>query len=187
MPAEAQLILNIDPNTDELFFTGTDSGTPDTFTVNLPGATISLSGIEFGAPATFSEGASAEIFLSTVVSATGSNSTSNARFSADPSAGGATNFQLRFANTSQTTLTGNSVRNSLSGINLPPSFLDHLATLDGVVLPRIAFQGDFSGVQGTGFESISINVLESTAVPEPSSLAVLALTGLTLVGRRRRS
>lgn len=177
VPVQAGLILNVGPTSGDLFFTGTDSGTPDfgftadggeDYVVNfrlgdgnflisdsssLSGAVNGGSGVTLLAATTGPAGPLDELFI-----------------------------QLALSSGGQQTLTGTGPGASVSAFSNPDSFA-FLQTFTGQTLTRVIDSNTGSST-GTGFESLQI--VSTNTVPEPGSLTVLALAGLSLVARRRR-
>jgi len=170
VPVQAGLTLNVGPTSGDLFFTGTDSGTPDfgltaigeAYFVNfqlgnggflstdfgsLSGAVNGASNVELFAGTTAPDGPLDELFL-----------------------------QLTLSSGGQQTLTGTGLGAVVSAFDNADS-VAFLQSLDGQTLTRVTDSG-------TGFESL--HIVSTNTVPEPGSLTVLALAGLSLVARRRR-
>ena len=91
-------------------------------------------------------------------------------------------IQLALSSGGQQTLTGTGPGASVSAFSNPDSFA-FLQSLAGQTLTRVIDSNTGSST-GTGFESLQI--VSTNTVPEPGSLTVLALAGLSLVARRRR-
>lgn len=188
--AEADLIINFDPNSNELFFSGQDSGTPDVSIAlvsdgNYGIAEVEVFSISFGA-AIGDPPLDAINFQippgSSALTADGVGILGT--FTSIPGVGFDSGITLgipRLENGELVTIIGNEdVRFDISRSGADD--LAFLASLDGTTVSRFT---PFGIPAGTGFEEVRVNVLP-VAVPEPAAATLLALTGLTLSCRRRR-
>jgi len=188
--AEADLIINFDPNSNELFFSGQDSGTPDVSIALVPDgnygiAEVEVFSISFGA-AIGDPPLDAINFQippgSSALTADGVGILGT--FTSIPGVGFDSGITLgipRLENGELVTIIGNEdVRFDISRSGADD--LAFLASLDGTTVSRFT---PFGIPAGTGFEEVRVNVLP-VAVPEPAAATLLALTGLTLSCRRRR-
>lgn len=169
VPVQAGLTLNV-PTSGDIFITGTDSGTPDSaFTFNGSAFVVDFQlgsggflSTDFGSLSGAVNGASnVELFAGTTVP------------------GGPLDelfLQLTLSSGGQQTLTGTGPGAFVSAFGNADS-IAFLQTLGGQTLTRVTDTG-------TGFESL--HIVSTNTVPEPGSLTVLALAGLSLVARRRR-
>ena len=193
--AEADLIINFDPNSNELFFSGQDSGTPDVttaFAVDLSGGDFSF--IEVDTFSIFFGNATEDVPFNAInlqISSGSSALTADGAailgtFTSIPGEGLGAGISLgipRLENGELLTITGDEdVRFDISSSDADA--LAFLASLNGTTVSRFT---PFGGTRaGTGFEEVRVNVLPVVAVPEPAAATLLALTGLTLSCRRRR-
>ena len=165
VPVQAGLTLNVDATTGEVFFTGTDFGTPDSNSrlsfQSTPGNLFNA-GTPFLNPSLIN-GVNEPVQL----------------FTAGNTFDGPIEeviVNLTLPNNLFTLLTGSGerVNSTLGDLSLAA-----LTSFNGQSIPRVS--------SGTGFEELHIvDVNAPAAVPEPGSLTVLALAGLSLVARRRR-
>jgi hypothetical protein len=199
-PAKADLVLTVDLGAEELFLSGSDSGTPDS-------AVLAFSD---GGPVL--QNTSLVVFLSDPQVLDGSTQLFNTDslpnsavvtgnlFGPDPilgiseSASGVEEIFLdfEFFNNAQTTISGTSTRFSFASLALSPTDITTLISFDGQTIPRYNDPSEFGlgeGVfdfivqPGTGFEGLTVNVV---AVPEPNGLIVLCLAGLGFAVTRRK-
>ena len=175
VPVQAGLTLNV-PTSGDIFITGTDSGTPDSaFTFNGSAFVVDF---QLGSGGFLSTDFG---FLSGAV-----NGASNVDlFAGSTAPDGPLDelfLQLTLPGDGQQTLTGTGPGAFVSAFGNADSFA-FLQTLGGQTLTRVIDSNTGSST-GTGFESLQI--VSTNTVPEPGSLTVLALAGLSLVARRRR-
>ena len=189
--AEADLIINFDPNSNELFFSGQDSGTPDVSIAlvsdgNYGIAEVEVFSISFGA-AIGDPPLDAINFQippgSSALTADGVGILGT--FTSIPGVGFDSGITLgipRLENGELVTIIGNEdVRFDISRSGADD--LAFLASLDGTTVSRFT---PFGIPEGRGFAEAHVNVLPVAGVPEPAAATLLALTGLTLSCRRRR-
>ena len=178
VPVQAGLTLNLDPTTQEVFFTGSSSGTPDR-----------VGGGFFGDVPAFSFQTTPGSFFAVESPFLSGNLVSGVRsvqlFTGGANPGTATDIFLRFdLNTSlQQTPTGTGTRvDTTNFVFTNSASFPLLLSFAGQTLNRVPTPN--SNTTGEGFESV--HIVSTNAVPEPGSLTVLALAGLSLVARRRR-
>ena len=190
--AEAGLTINFDPNSNELFFSGEDSGTPDVstdfvFGGNFTVTEVNVFSISFGNALGDFVPFDAINFL---ISPDSSSLTADGAgilgtFTSIPGDGLGSGISLgipQLENGESLTIIGNeNVRFDIS--NSGADALAFLAGLDGTTVSRFT---PFGIREGEGFAEAHVNVLPVAGVPEPAAATLLALTGLTLSCRRRR-
>lgn len=203
--AEAGLTINFDPNSNEVFFSGEDSGTPDVSTAFAETPNGGLTSV-FVFDITFGNFLLGETFSfqiptdSSALTADGAGIPGT--FTSVSGEGSGISLGLSLENGDLLTITGDEdVRFDISSAG--EDTLAFLASLNGTTVSRLApIETDFFIVGGeitptetalvgkpsasTGFEELHVNVLPVAAVPEPAAATLLALTGLTLSCRRRR-
>ena len=192
--AEAGLTINFDPNSNELFFSGEDSGTPDVttaFTIDPNGGDFSFIPVDafslfFGNAIEAVPFGAINLQISSGSSAlTADGAAILGTFTSIPGDGLGSGISLgipRLENGDPLTIIGDeTVRFDISRSSADA--LAFLAGLDGTTVSRFTPSGTRAG---TGFEEAHVNVLPVAGVPEPAAATLLALTGLTLSCRRRR-
>ena len=193
--AEAGLTINFDPNSNELFFSGEDSGTPDVTTAFIPDPNggdfsfieVDAFSISFGnVLGDFVPFDAINFLISPDISAlTADGAGILGAFTSIPGEGLGSGISLGIAQLEngdfQTIIADETVRFDIS--NSGADALAFLASLDGTTVSRFT---PFGIPEGRGFAEAHVNVLPVAGVPEPAAATLLALTGLTLSCRRRR-
>ncbi len=160
--ARAQLVLNINPDTEQFWFTGSDTGTPAAY------RTVSWF-IGSGTQNSYNIVSSNNELVTGSASAINSGSLYLSPNSGQDRLG----IGFNFLTAATTTLTGNGSSDTFSYSGLSAGSKDNLAAADGQSL---------SLAEGSGFSNLQVSV-----VPEPSSYALLGgLATLGFIATRRR-
>ncbi|NWK55971.1 PEP-CTERM sorting domain-containing protein [Verrucomicrobiaceae bacterium N1E253] len=173
--ARAALVLNIDLTTEELFLTGSDTGSARS---NILGSYTDWNRSNVNDPQPEGSGDSVNLINGLDVGSTFTSFLFQTGADRNPDTGtlqGTVSISAIATSGAETTLTGNGIRISYAGMN--STFKNSIQSLAS------DSDDDFTLSEGSGFSPISISVI---SVPEPSSCLFLAGGILAIIGRRRR-
>jgi hypothetical protein len=173
-PANAGMILKVDPVQKELWFTGSDSGTisysSGNYDVNwrTPGLVTSSQRVSVASALSLTTTPAGLVFSSFFD--VGQSGDMSLYLFANASSGGDRNLQI----------TGNGTHISYAHLSSGYQTLLEAAAANSVTMSLTSLYS------GSGFASVSLQTASGAAVPEPTSMAIFGLGALGLAYRNRR-